>query len=50
MLTEGVSVNSDPTVVEQKKKSRDIVPGSNEEEIFASVVHTPYEDSVQENT
>ena len=50
VFIEEQSMNSDSTEVEQKKKCKDIVPGSNEEEIFASVVHTSYEDSVQENT
>ena len=50
VFTEEQSMNSDSTEVEQKKKCKDIVPGSNEARIFASVVHTSYEDSVQENT
>ena len=50
VFTEEQSMNSDLTEVEQKKKCKDIVPGSNEARIFASVVHTSYEDSVQENT
>ena len=41
VLSEGGSVNSDPT----KMKCKDIVPGSSEEEIFASVVHTSYKET-----
>ena len=50
VLSEEGSVNSEPAEVEQKKECKDIVPGSSEEEIFSSVVHTSYEESVQANT